>query len=370
MTERDAVAKKVTVVGALVNVILAGVKAFVGIISSSASLIADAVHSIADLISDFVVYIAILFGSREADENHQYGHRRYETIASMIVGIMIVITGLGLGWEFIKRIEDSDAWTNPGRLALYVAFVSIVVKELLYQYTIRAGDKYNHTLLQANAVHHRTDALSSLVVLAGLLTSELGYSVGDLAAALVVSFMLTRIGLKIVYESLLEISEAGVDPDTYSLIEKTIKETEGVVDMHLLRTKTIGGEIFAETHAQVDPYLSVTQGHEIAHRVIKRVENAVPGLKELTVHIDPEDDEHENPELPDCSNVEESIRKIWSEFHDASELEYVRLHVLYDGIESELRISSSISDENLSTINQRLLEIENMVKVEFVSRRQ
>lgn len=369
MSERDNVARKVTVIGAFVNVILAGLKAFVGIITSSASLIADAVHSIADLISDFVVYIAILFGSREADENHQYGHRRYETIASMIVGFLIIATGLGLGWEFIQRIQESDTWANPGRTALIVAGVSLIAKEILYQYTHKAGVRHNHQLIQANAIHHRTDALSSLVVFAGLLVSELGYSVGDLAAALIVAFMLTRIGMKIVYESLLEISEAGVDSDTYILMESTIRDTDGVVDMHLLRTKTIGGEIYAETHAQVNPYLSVTQGHEIAHRIIKRVENVVPALKELTVHIDPEDDEHVNPELPDCSDVESKIKQIWSTIHEAEDLEFITLHVLYDGIEADLRISSKVPETHLEEIKSQIASIENINKVQFLSLR-
>jgi len=369
MSERDYVARRVTVVGALVNIILAGIKAVIGVVTSSASLIADAVHSFADLISDFVVYVAILLGSREADENHQYGHRRYETIATMIVGLLIILTGLGLGWEIVQRIQESDTWANPGRTALIVAGISIVTKEILFQYTNKAGIKHNHQLIQANAVHHRTDALSSLVVFAGLLVSELGYSVGDLAAALIVSFMLTRIGMKIVYESLLEISEAGVDSETYNLIEKTIRETDGVVDMHLLRTKTIGGEIFAETHAQVNPYLSVTQGHEIAHRIIKRVGNVVPGLKELTVHIDPEDDEHVNPELPDCSDVEAKIKQIWSSNHNPADLEFITLHVLYDGIEVDIRINSDVPQTNLEEIRSQIISIENINKVQFLSLR-
>ncbi|MCH1527318.1 MAG: cation diffusion facilitator family transporter [Candidatus Poseidoniaceae archaeon] len=369
MTERDSVARKVTIVGAIVNVLLAGLKAFVGILTSSASLIADAIHSISDLVSDMVVYVAILFGSREADENHQYGHRRYETLALFVVGIMIIIAGIGLGYEMINRIQDSDDWTSPGQFALLAAAASIIVKELLYHYTIRAGNKFNHALLQANAVHHRTDALSSLVVLIGLLASEFGFTVGDLAAALVVSFMLTRVGLKIVYEALLEVSEAGVDSQTFALMEKTIKETDGVIDMHLLRTKTIGGEIFAESHAQVNPYLSVTQGHEIAHRIVERVENVVPALKELTVHIDPEDDELESPELPNCSHLEKQIRDIWSTHHESSDLLAVTLHILHAGVEVVLRVSSKLEDSTFQNIRDEITSLESTSKVEFVSLR-
>ena len=167
-------------------------------------MIADAIHSIGDLASDFVVYIAILLGSREADENHQYGHRRYETLASLVVGLMIIAAGIGLGYEMINRIQDRSSWEVPGQLAMAAAAVSIIVKEILYRYTYSAGVKQNHPLMQANAVHHRTDALSSLVVLIGLVATEFGITVGDLAAALVVSFMLARAGLKIVYEALLE----------------------------------------------------------------------------------------------------------------------------------------------------------------------
>jgi len=368
MTERDSVARKVTIVGAIVNILLAGLKAAVGIITASASLIADAIHSISDLASDMVVYIAILFGSREADDNHQYGHRRYETLASLVVGLMIILAGIGLGYEMINRIQDPSSWEAPGQLALLAAAASILVKEILYHYTQRAGVKHNHSLLQANAYHHRTDALSSLVVFIGLLATEFGLTVGDLAAALVVAFMLTRVGLKIVYEALLEISEAGVDSETYALIESTIRETDGVIDMHLLRTKTIGGEIFAESHAQVHPYISVTQGHEIAHRIVERVEAVVPALKELTVHIDPEDDEHDSPELPNCSDLEDKIRKIWSSHHDSGELQAVTLHILHSGVEVVLRIAPEL-DAKFDTVSEEVISLDEVSKVEFVSLR-
>ena len=346
MTERDRVARRVTIVGAIVNILLAALKAVAGVITASASLIADAIHSIGDLASDFVVYIAILLGSREADENHQYGHRRYETLASLIVGLMIIAAGIGLGYEMINRIQDSSSWEVPGQLAMAAAAVSILVKEILYRYTYSAGVKQNHPLMQANAFHHRTDALSSLVVLIGLIATEFGITVGDLAAALVVSFMLARAGLKIVYEALLEVSEAGVDPETYSLMEKTIRETDGVIDMHLLRTKTIGGEIFAESHAQVNPYISVTQGHEIAHRIVERVEAVVPALKELTVHIDPEYDEHDSPELPNCSQLEEKIRDLRLKGVPGIE----RANVQFDDKEGEYYLSTIGS--NLSRVSE------------------
>ena len=369
MTERDSVARRVTVVGAIVNVLLAALKAIVGYLTASVALMADAIHSISDLASDIVVYIAILFGSQEADENHQYGHRRYETLALFFVGLMIIIAGLGLGYEMINRIQDNTSWSSPGQMALAAAAAAIIIKEILYHYTQRAGIKHNHVLLQANASHHRTDALSSLVVFAGLIASEFGFTVGDLAAALVVSFMLTRVGLKIVYEALLEISEAGVDPETFALMEKTIRETDGVLDMHLLRTKTIGGEIFAESHAQVNPYLSVTQGHEIAHRIVERVENVVPALRELTVHIDPEDDEHDSPSLPDCSEIENNIRNIWSSHHDESGLHAVTLHILSSGIEVVLRVSPEIDDSKFEAITKEISDMEGTSKVEFVSLR-
>ena len=369
MTERDSVAKRVTVVGAIVNVFLAGLKGVVGYLTASVALIADAIHSISDLASDVVVYIAILFGSQEADDNHQYGHRRYETLASLMVGLLVIVAGLGLGYEMINRIQDNSSWTSPGHMALAAAAASIIIKEILYHYTHRAGAKHNHTLLQANAAHHRTDALSSLVVFTGLIASEFGFTVGDLAAALVVSFMLTRVGLKIVYEALLEISEAGVDSDTYALMVKTIRETGGVVDMHLLRTKTIGGEIYAESHAQVNPYLSVTQGHEIAHRIVERVENVVPALKELTVHIDPEDDELESPQLPNCSHLEKQIRDIWSTHHESGYLLAVTLHILHAGVEVVLRVASELDDSKFQNIREEISSLEATSKVEFVSLR-
>ena len=138
--------------------------------------------------------------------------------------------------------------------------------------------------------------------------------------------------------------------------------------MHLLRTKTIGGEIFAESHAQVRPYISVTQGHEIAHRIVERVEAVVPALKELTVHIDPEDDEHDAPELPNCSDLEDKIRKIWSSHHDSGELQAVTLHILHSGVEVVLRIAPEL-DAKFDTVSEEVISLDEVSKVEFVSLR-
>jgi len=231
------------------------------------------------------------------------------------------------------------------------------------------GVKYHHSLLKANAVHHRTDALSSIVVVVGLVANEFGITVGDLAAALVVAFMLTRVGMKIVYEGLLEISEAGVDEETYATLRSTILETEGVVDMHVLRTKLIAGEIFAETHAQVNPYLSVTQGHEIAHRIIERVNNAVPQMKELTVHIDPEDDMDEEIELPNCSKLEQHIRDVWSQQCSLDELHYVTLHILMNGVQAWLRVGEGVDSTVLQHIHEALIQHPSIASIDFVSKR-
>ena len=168
-----------------------------------------------------------------------------------------------------------------------VAGITIFAKEGLYRATMRVARKHDHALLRANAVHHRTDALSSVAVFVGLFASMYGFSSGDLIAALVVGLLLIRAGLKIVWEAGLELSEAGVDAETYTTMRELILDTGGVEDLHLLKTKTVGGRIFAEAHVQVRPTLSVTQGHEIAHRAVDRVMEAMPLLQDLTVHVDP-----------------------------------------------------------------------------------
>ena len=365
--EQDRAARRITLFGGLVNLVLTSIQAVGGLVFGSVALLADALHSLTDLVSDAVVYMAVRLGAAEADENHPYGHRRFETLASLGVGLLIVTVGVVLVLEAAERLQ-SQTWVSPERSALAVAGITIFAKEGLYRATVRVARRHNHALLHANAVHHRTDALSSVAVFVGLFASMYGFTSGDLMAALVVGLLLVRAGLKIVWEAGLELSEAGVYPGTYETMKELILSTGGVEDLHLLKTKTVGGRIFAEAHVQVRPTLSVTQGHEIAHRAVDRVLEAVPLLQDLTVHVDPEDDQDDAPPLPNGHEVELNVRNAWEEATGEAPVD-ITLHLLTQHTTVVLVCSPDLGAEHVEAGTTSVLALHGVDDVQVLSPR-
>jgi cation diffusion facilitator family transporter len=364
----DLAARRVTLLGGLVNLVLIAVKASGGLLYGSIALLADALHSLTDLISDVVVYVAVKFGSAEADENHPYGHRRFETIASLAVGLLVIATGVGLILETARRLQSQE-WLTPDSPAIGIAVFAIVTKEALYHITVRIADRHARPILKANAVHHRTDSLSSVAVLFGLGAAMAGISSGDLLAALVVGLLFLHGGWGILAEALLELSEAAVDESTHARMLDTILATGGVEDVHVLKTKTVGGLIFAEAHVQVHPHISVTQGHEIAHRAMHRVLKAVPRMEDITIHIDPEDDDDAPVHLPDSFRLEQEIRTVWAEATDDAPLLDVTLHLLGVGVTAVMCCAAAIPDTTVHLGRTAVAAIEAVDAVEIRSPR-
>lgn len=352
----DQAARRITLLGGLVNLVLIVVKAVGGLVYGSVALLADALHSLTDLVSDMVVYVAVRLGSAEADDNHPYGHRRFETIASLAVGLLVLATGLGLILETARRLQTQD-WMSPETPAIAVAALAVLSKEALYHATVRVANRHSRPILRANAVHHRTDALSSVAVLVGLGASMAGLSSGDLLAALVVGLLFLHGGWGILAEALRELSEAGVDDATYANMIDIMMQTGGVEDVHLLKTKTVGGLIFAEAHVQVQPHISVTQGHEIAHRAMHRVLREVPNVEDVTIHVDPEDDDEAPIVLPNGHRLEQDIRTAWNTATGGVALLDLTLHLLGTGVEVVLCCSMDVDETTLEAGRDAVLEL-------------
>lgn len=346
-------ARKITLIGALVNLLLTIGKGVVGVIANSAALIADAAHSAADLISDFVVWIAVLMGSREADENHPYGHRRFETIATLAVSILILSTAIFVILESITRMDSGNVNT-PESLALYVAFGAIIAKEILFHLTIRVGNTHSMPLIIANAHHHRSDALTSIAALVGIAGTMNGYATLDLIAALIIGLMLLRVAAKMGWESILEISDIGVDAETSAIIQELIIKEPDVVALHLLKTRHIGGEVLCEVHIQVPPRVTVSAGHQMAERVRLAIINAVPRVAEVTVHVDPEDDEDGTTILATRQELLKVIDNIVSDFPSIDLVSEPLLHMLFDGCEVVMAPYISGSEEEVNSTALRL----------------
>jgi cation diffusion facilitator family transporter len=280
--------RSVTVVGALVNAVLFLLKLLAGIFGRSEALIADAFHSLSDLVTDVVVLFGLKMGRKAPDETHPFGHARIETLASAIVGLALMATAFYLGIQAALDIYNHTEYYPTG-LALVGAGISIFSKELLYRFTVRIGRRIKSQLIVANAWHHRSDALSSVAVFLGVGATLIhpSWHILDSFAALLVSFFIVKVSLEILGRCLREFTDAAPPPDVLNKIRQCARSVEGVLDMHDLRVRTSGGLYQMETHIEVDPQLTVAEGHRIAKTVERCLADEVEDLDRVIVHVDP-----------------------------------------------------------------------------------
>ena len=305
------VIRNVTVVGSVVDALLALGKLTGGTVAQSQSLIADGIHSVSDLVTDLLVILAARHSSQEADSEHPYGHGRIQAIATALLAVSLAAIALGIAWDALSRLRGNGELMTPGWLAVAVAAVSVVAKEAVYQYTIRVGRKLDSGLLRANAWHSRTDALSSLIVIAGVLGVMLGFPWADAIGAVGVAVIIFYAAFKIGREAFDELIDTGLDPKTLTLMRETILSVSGVIDVHEIRTRRMGSQLLADMHIHVNPLISVSEGHHIGDRVMQVLGERFKTLADIVVHIDPEDDfEMFNPSgLPLRSDLGETVRK-------------------------------------------------------------
>ncbi len=280
---------KVILVGAVANLILATLKIAGGILGRSTAMIADGIHSLSDLLTDGVVLFTHTIGQLPADENHPYGHGRAETIGATLVGAVIIVAGLGLAYE-AWNIIATDAFRTPGWPAAAAAVISIAVNEVLFRYTRSAGEKTRSPSLVANAWHHRSDAISSVAALIGIGGAMAGYSIMDPIAAIVVSVMVLKVGYNIAFSGLSDLMDTALNEGETRRIQAMINGLPGVIQIHSLRTRRIGGEVMMDVHILVDKEASVTEGHYTAETVRRKLIREIDSIQDVLVHVDTEDD--------------------------------------------------------------------------------
>ncbi|MFK5951137.1 MAG: cation diffusion facilitator family transporter [Methylococcales bacterium] len=352
---------RVTYVGALINIFLTIIKIGVGIVGQSASLIADGIHSLSDLISDLFVIIAIKLGSREADQDHPYGHRRFETMATVLLGIGLIAVAAGIGWDAIEHILHPITLMTPSKETLGIAFISILANEWLFHYTKRAGEKTRSKLLLANAWHHRSDAFSSVVVVIGIGGVLLGFSMADAVAAVIVAIMIAKMGLGLVWESINELVDSALPEEMVREIRKVIKQTPGVQSIHLIRTRRMGEDACVDTHIVVNARISVSEGHMIGDTVRDRLKAEFDDVTDVLVHIDPEDDEFkEGYQKPITrEQVQHYLDQYLAEkIHTVDDF---RIHYLDGLVEVEVVLPHGIFNDNeqVEWIKKQCAQIEN-----------
>lgn len=330
MTARYREVRKVTVVGGVVDLVLGIVKILIGKLANSQALIADGVHSLSDLATDFLVVFAAKHSHREADEEHPYGHGRIETVATVILGVALVLVAIGICYDALDRMRDPELLGHPGMLALLVALVSVISKEIIYHYTVRAARRLRSNMLQANAWHSRSDAISSIIVVIGVGGTMYGFRYLDAVAAAAVGVMIAKIGWDLLWKSLQELIDTSLEEDKVDAIRQSILEVSGVRALHMLRTRRSGSDALVDVHIMVDPALSVSEGHMIGERVRTRLIDEMDDVSDVTVHIDPEDDEFASPctDLPLRDEIMQRLEACWAGLDPDPGIERVVLHYL------------------------------------------
>lgn len=335
---RYRIAHRVTVVGAAVNVALAAAKIAFGIVGRSQALIADGIHSLSDLASDAVVLVAARHGSRDADAEHPYGHARVETAFTVGLGVFLIAVAAGIGYDAGSRLFAPSELLRPDVLALAVALLSIVAKEALYHYTVRAARRSRSNLLRANAWHHRSDAVSSVVVAVGIGGTMAGLPYLDAVAAVIVALMIAKIGWDLSWQSLRELVDTGLDAERVAAVKRAILAVDGVEALHLLRSRRMGPDALVDVHILVDPRVSVSEGHQISETVRARLMRQFDEINDVLVHIDPEDDETASPSsgLPLREEILRRLHRTWRGIDEARRIERVTLHYLEGKVDVEV----------------------------------
>ena len=284
--QRAAAASRSTWVSVAVNVVLTITQIGVGVFAKSQGLVADGIHSLSDLVSDFVVLFASHHSKKDADADHPYGHHRFETAASLALGAILLAVGVGMLWSAFLKLEAPETVQQVHIMALYVAGGALVAKELLFRYMLAVAKRVKSSMLVANAWHARSDAASSLVVGLGLIGNLAGYPILDPIAALIVGFMVAKMGWGFGWDALHDLMDRAVDEQEVSAIRKTLTDTPGVSNVHDVRTRKMGDMIVVDAHIEVDATLTVEAGHDIAVLARQRVLQRHRVLNMMT-HVDP-----------------------------------------------------------------------------------
>lgn len=286
--DTEHVAMKTSTLTLIINIVLSAFKLFAGIIAHSGAMVSDAIHSASDAFSTIIVMISLKLSGKEKDANHQYGHERFECVASILLAVMLAATGVFLGYEGIIKVTSGSAGIEtPGALALIAAVVSIVVKEWMYFYTAGVARRINSTAMMADAWHHHSDALSSIGSLVGVGGAMLGFPVLDTWAGIIIAGFIIKAAYDIFKDAINKMTDTACDIEVARSIHTCIRSVEGVISVDLLKTRMFGSRIYVDVEIAADGSLSLTESHAIAENVHDAIEDRFPLVKHCMVHVNP-----------------------------------------------------------------------------------
>lgn len=349
-------ASRVTIIGMILDAVLGVIKVIAGALFHSQALLVDGIHSFTDVASDLVVLGVMKVSRQEPDDDHPYGHQRIETFGTLVLGSILIAVGAALAWENTLRLIEGGVDTVPGWPVLVAAAVSVASKEWIFRYTRHVGLRIRSDLIIANAWHSRTDAFSSVVVLVSTAGAMLGMVWLDVFAAVVIAGIIIHIGWKFTWDSVKELVDTGLSPEDTEMLKSIARDTDGVRNVHELRSRRMGHDILLDIHLVVRPEISVSEGHQIGMQVVSGMRDALDNIRDINFHIDAENDEDQpltSERLPSREDIRAILTRHLGELpqHSRLRLHYlknkVHLELFLDGPEGEAVFSSSKIKEEL-----------------------
>lgn len=330
------IAAKVTLIGMVLDAVLGIIKCVGGLLFHSQALVVDGIHSFTDVASDLVV-LAVMKVSRQApDQSHPYGHQRIETMGTMLLGSLLLVVGGALAWDNLQRLVAASPDRLPEWPVLAAAAASVVGKEWIYRYTRHVGETIRSNLIIANAWHSRTDAFSSVIVLLSTIGAMMGYVWLDAVAAVAIAFIICRIGWRFTWDSVKELVDTAMSPEDTERLIDIAKQTEGVRNVHELRSRRMGHDILLDVHLLVKSGISVSEGHQVGMQVVAAMREAFPNLKDINFHIDAENDEL-GQQTTDRLPSRKEIRDLLNVVTEGEPLTtHLRLHYLGNRVHLEI----------------------------------
>ena len=368
LTEKHAL--RVTWLGLFANLILAIAKGFIGTIAHSSALIADAGHSVSDLLSDSITLWAVHMSGVPKDKNHPYGHGKFETVGTFIVAIFLLLTGVGVAWHVLNKIDTPEV---PGTAALWMAGIAICFKEALFHVTRMVGRRSGSRVLLANAWHHRSDAISSVAALVGIGGAQWGIPLMDPIAGVLVAGLIIKTGIDIGYESIRELTDETVEEEVISELGHILAEIDGVDHFHEMRARRMGPKLLVDLHIEVDSMMSISAAHQVAERVRLRILDELPAVNEVLVHVDAEDDFVESKEgieetkdivlMRPQTEIESDVKKILTEIPEIQGITHIYCHYLNQELTVQVNI---LLDEEMQIRDAQKIASKARMKIEEI----
>ena len=355
--ERGHIIRRATLGGVCVNLSLVVSQVAVGLLSNAFSLLADATHTLADLLADGLVLFANKRGGEPADRDHPYGHGRIETVASRVLGVLLMAVGTGFLAASVDRIEHLGELPAIHPAALVMAVLTLFAKEALFRFLRRVARRVRSSMVEANAWHARSDAASSLVVAVGIGGSLAGYPALEPLAAVLVGVMILRMGWRLSFQAVRELIDTGLDPEEIGELRSALLDTSGVMGVHDLRTRLMGPRILVDAHVQVDPRITVSEGHRVAESARARLLRIRGDVQDVLVHVDVEEDlvAPVGLRIPKRDELVATVRELLGS--DAPEPDRVQLHYLGGAVEVEVFMPTGWvqrDEDEIEAVRQRV----------------